>query len=175
MLNPCISLYFLLPAAHQNLFENQSCSVYSPRAVYLLTFHGKCALFGFRIPFSIWCWQFKILSSVCTQLPSARWIPIGRRQIKPEELEFEIFGSSFVVERASTLLKRVSENPSSTIYYPAWEIGGCSSPTSKCVSKCGSWTTCIRIIWDIYYKYRFLGFMPTESKVHVIGPRKLHF
>lgn len=79
------------------------------------------------------------------------------------------------MKRSLTLLKRVSVNPSSDIYYQRGNPGINSSYTSKCVSKCGYWTTCIRIIWDVYYKYRFLGLITIESKPYVIGPRKLAF
>lgn len=36
-------------------------------------------------------------------------------------------------------------------------------------------TTYIRIIWDAYYKHRFLGLKPPESKSQMLGLRKLHF
>lgn len=102
---PFTSLYFLLPPAHHVFFEKQSCSVNPPRAVDLLPFPGTRALLELRISLSIWCWEWKILS--CLHLIAISWMDTCSEKAEQTRgtVEFEEFGSSFVVKRASALLK----------------------------------------------------------------------
>lgn len=90
----------------------------------------------------------------------------GEKAEQPEELWSLRDLETVLLCKSLNLVKRVSANPSCPLLL-SLGIGHCSPQTSKCSSKCGPQTTCIRIIWKAYQ--RFLGLKPTALLAGTLG------